>query len=307
MTPRLLERLPESWCSDKLKKLLCSGVAIQLLLTSPAIAAKPKAAQSDNQKSSKDPANKIPGWLVDREKPFLQVAPILQAALENDGRGSFGCVCVSPPEFFSEEEALTLIRSKLAAAGVKLSKSKLKIGDVKCPEINQFGSFRREKIVLGFHKPRTYEFDGVSDDGRIVFDYISSGDYSKWQKKTGGWSSVYSINVADGAARFAESLAKTKSDKERTVGVFFDPMFQSSGNFWAWLKANNKVEEYNKLSNSSDWKAIQAMEEDYRKNYLPDELKRLGDSSKARLSKQVDEFLRYLRQQGVLPHSKKKD
>src|SRR5512137_2050774 len=45
------------------------------------------------------------------------VAPIFQ---HGEGRGSTGCIVMSPPVFLSEEEALQVIREEMATRGVQL-------------------------------------------------------------------------------------------------------------------------------------------------------------------------------------------
>ena len=84
----------------------------------PAIQPPPAAALDDERAASDaDAAAKAEAA---RQSVATLVAPMLQKALDEDGRGAFGCVAVDPPAFLSENEALNLIEQEFAKAGVKL-------------------------------------------------------------------------------------------------------------------------------------------------------------------------------------------
>jgi len=116
---RLLERLPKRWKKNSsLAPLIGTGLAFHLAGSGCKLFAEEKdgvevrvlAVENEAQAAAKN----ISAF------PVTRVAPILEEALANDGRGSFGCVAVSSPIFLPEHEAVELIRSELERAGLVL-------------------------------------------------------------------------------------------------------------------------------------------------------------------------------------------
>ena len=114
----LLERLPRRW-GQTLAPLLGTGILIQIVSTG----CNSNDAQGKSVKiTAVEPLGQKKKNVADavRAIPATRVAPILEDALANDGRGGFGCIAVSAPVFLSEDEAIELIRAELEKAGVKL-------------------------------------------------------------------------------------------------------------------------------------------------------------------------------------------
>ena len=275
--PQLLEHVPAGWAAgSRLAALLGAGLAAPLLLgcgaaadgpASPPAKSGEAAPKSCERTSAKSSSNRV----------LLTVAPILEEALKNDGRGAFGCVAIDPPSFLSEEEAVVIIRRELSAAGLKLAEKGLTLDRVVKPvtSMDSPGDARGRKAEPD--KPGPFEFDGASDDGAVIFEYISQQDYVLWCKR-GALSSVSSYDFADAAARFAAGLHNTSTGGGGIVGVFFDPLAHTP---------REKPEERKADQGSSEerWKKHEAA------------AKAVAEE---RLKAQVAHFVKFLRQEGKL-------
>lgn len=148
------------------------------------------------------------------EKELL-AAPIFE---HGDGRGSFGCVSVSPPAFLSEEEAFDVICSEAEKMGLSLEKDGYVLENVNIP----LTSFYYDKTITKKQKG-SLELDGVDKKLKIGVEFISNDDYDAWEdKKEGIWSSVSSYNFLSAANVLRDGI--NESPDNLTVGIFYDPM-----------------------------------------------------------------------------------
>ena len=171
------------------------------------------------------------------------IAPMLSKALEEDGRGAFGCVAVDPPVFLSENEALNLIEQEFAKAGIKLRDCFMLTGftrtltDWSAPrETNgktPWEASREERWYdhLGDGdparprkcEPGTWVFDFASEDGSLLVEFLSLADHDKLKDSCDS-STVHSYEFPRRAARFREELATRTNGAPVTVALFFDPL-----------------------------------------------------------------------------------
>lgn len=118
----LLSRIPRRWQdSPRFSSLLGVGLMFKTLMA---------GAQTPAPMDANAPVTQTPdraGRVADANDAVQQVqkattivAPVLAEAMAHDGRGSFGCVAVSPPMILSEAEALDLIQKELKAAGLDI-------------------------------------------------------------------------------------------------------------------------------------------------------------------------------------------
>ena len=165
------------------------------------------------------------------------VAPILDEALERDGRGSFGCVAISPPSFLAEDEALELIRAELEAAGLHMQNAE-PLQNVTAP-VGPERETKRKTLAdgtiriesdMGWGKPnalglRPVRFDWADTNRAVYIEYLTRRDYREWEGFSGSTADFYDFSKL--AQRVAESYGKYETDKPVFFGVFFDPLAHS--------------------------------------------------------------------------------
>ncbi len=233
------------------------------------------------------------------------VAPMLQKALDEDGRGAFGCVAVDPPTMLSENEALNLIEQEFAKAGVKLRD---------CYELTGFSQTRTDwkaerkprgkgeedewRFAISGDgdparptriEPGSWVFDFASEDGTLLVEFLSEDDHSKLEDKNRGFmSTVRSYDFPRRAARLREDLATRTNGAPVTVALFFDPLTS----VYKWTDHKKVPRPGSRFEKMSE-KEIDGM--DWRKRR---ELLTLDALDKLR--EQVRFFLEWAKKEGVL-------
>ena len=176
---------------------------------------------------------------VVRAIPATRVAPMLEEALANDGRGGFGCIAVSAPVFLSENEALDLIQAELEKTGLKFH-DMVKIDGLHIPdreaaskreysmpkkegtdEIDweEFRKFKMKPLTTG-----TYSFDLGTKDKSVVVQFLRKKDFDLWKDEPrGGWSSYNSFNFAELATLVSDTFKQRDDGAPVIIGLFFEP------------------------------------------------------------------------------------
>jgi hypothetical protein len=226
------------------------------------------------------------------------VAPMLAEALANDGRGAFGCVAVDPPVFFSEAEAIEIIFKELRAAGLELEHSVMMKG-MQVPNATPASPFPAEtkteqakdkdEFIIHFSTPepvRPGEFVvDLADTKRSVYiEYLTKEDFITWMGR--GMGSGWSCDLPATAHKVTEAFEKRKSNDKAVVGVFFDPLTKRGAHYWPDLTGLNAEQ-------------IGMVYSEHRKTMDPTG-QDLVAISKRKLQKQVQYFIDYLRQKGVI-------
>ena len=146
-----------------------------------------------------------------------RVAPLFP---HGEGRGSFGCVAVSPPVFLTEDEARKVILEEAKSAGLTFELDALKLPGVEVPETDTQdwrgeGSFER-------YKRRDLVLDGFDRKRKVAFEFVSAHDVKEWERKDLPMrSSVSSYDVKQTAERLRAKLAATRQD--HWIAVFYEP------------------------------------------------------------------------------------
>jgi len=231
-----------------------------------------------------------PGSSVDKtEKGVVRsdytAAPVFE---HGGGSGSFGCVSVVAPYFFSEEEALEIIRNEAESYGG------LKLDSVSPPE------FQDITIKPPFVEPRPVgnkdhitttieeQADAWNADKRIALEFVSTGDLSNWmwrpeENEESTWISISTYEFKDTAKNLSTALNDSSPDVN--IGVFYDP--------YSYEETKDILEEiqqkYNWGSEDCDYDAIN---EEYRE--------RSRAISEENLRAQVRDFIEWLKAQGVI-------
>lgn len=233
------------------------------------------------------------GTAADVQRAGAIVAPILDEALERDGRGAFGCVAISPPSFLSEDEALELIRTELEAAGLRLRDDAV-LEDMTAP--TGPAESRKEtkgpdgetviQVNPGWGQPnvlgqRPVRFDWADPDRAVYIDYLTRRDYREWEGYSRSTADYYDFSKL--AQRVAEAYGRYPAEDRTVFGVFFDPL------------AHPGVE----VSPIEGLPPEQArrVDAEYRRAAAEAQDSRGRD----KLRRQVRHFVEFLKQEGVLP------
>jgi hypothetical protein len=176
--------------------------------------------------------NALADGKADTKRKGITVAPIFG---HGEGRGSTGCIVVSPPVFLSEEEGMQIIREELAKHGIRLKQGGVLKG-VRIPmrfrefevvkKSNGFSEFK-ESVVEVPERSMPVELDGIDSERKVAVEFVSRADYSG----LGGpmsLSSVRSYQFKEVAERAAGIIKKQGKD-EVFLGVFYDPLVARMG------------------------------------------------------------------------------
>ena len=218
---RLLERLPRRWGKGSpAASLIGTGIMIQI-----AGAGRGDDAQGNEAKAAiVERAGQERKTVADaaRALPVTRVAPILEEALANDGRGGFGCIAVSAPVFLSESEAIDLIEAELKKTGLEW-KDIVTVDGLQVPEKDDWASRgEMKKNQLQKLKTGPYTFDLGTADKSVVVKFLQMKDQAAWVGRES--STVQSFDLATLATQVGEAFRQRTDGKPVIIGLFFDPL-----------------------------------------------------------------------------------
>jgi hypothetical protein len=209
-----------------------------------------------------------------REVYPIVVGPILRQAMEEDGRGYFGCLAIDPPCVFSESEALDLIRQEFAKAGVDLLPDR---------ELAGFASNRPDRDKEEENPPAAGEgsgrwrFDLGTEDGTLFVEFLSRLDAIALREEKEPYVAMDCPDLPACSERVREMMFSRTNGPPATIGLFFDPL------------VNIRLSEADSRNWPLDGKAVQAHEAAERK------------LAQLKLREQVRFFLDWARKEGRLP------
>jgi len=253
-----------------------------------------------------------------REAAATIVAPILQKALDEEGRGAFGCIVVDPPAMLSESDALDLIRQEFAKVGVELLPARELEERAFLPaERDGITPKDREEVseeqllelldedgtpALADDPPswtsngRKWIFDLATEDGTLLVEFLSCTDHNRldWEKNvqittnadgsvrgiTIGGSTVRTYDFPQAAADLRNQFESHPAGKPATIALFFDPM------------ANSGI-DWDTLTDREEWEEAMARRERIRG--------KLSAINRELLREQVRFFLDWAQREGRLP------
>ena len=232
---RLLERLPKRWQKNSsIASLIGTGFLVQAACVArgnegtPATDANVEIVAPQNPNPEQQDAGQVA-----RAVPATRVAPILESALANDGRGSFGCIAVSAPVFLSENEALDLIQAELEKAGLKLhdwvTLDGLAVPALKQSEEEPMGVQEamdweeRAKLRVKTLENGSYAFDFGTADKSVVVKFLARHDFDQWKADDGWYSSVTSFNFSWLATEVRKAFVQRDEGEPVVIGLFFEP------------------------------------------------------------------------------------
>ena len=278
--PELLARVPARWEQS-------SGFAALLGLLALATAPRAEAAENETAPAAAalDPdvavAPRDNGSAV--QKTAAVVAPMLEEALDQDGRGSFGCISVCPATFMPEDEALELIRTELEAAGLRLQEG-VELDNVMAP-VQKSENAKPPSGPRDWEKgnelgPRPVRFDWADPERAVYVDYLAQRDYRTWQGRSVSLDNSFDFPAL--ARKVAEAYGQHPATNKTVFGVFFEPL------------ADPGVAQP-KLEGLSSEQARRASWESER---LEAAVK--GEKSRDKLRRQVRHFVEFLNKEGVV-------
>lgn len=199
-----------------------------------------------------------------------------------EGMGSYGCVSVAPPVFLSEEEAAQIIREEASRYGIQFDADKTEASP-KLPYTDLNAGFGEEAP-----RNRTYsgsiDLDGYDEKAGVGFEFVSVEDIRQWQDpERGAMVSVDSYDTKGTAERLSKELSN--------VAVFYDPMESDYSAFrfeFDWETAGKTDEERNAAYSKA-----------YQEETARYDAQERSKSIEA-LKKQVQDFLEWLKGQGVI-------
>ena len=173
------------------------------------------------------------------------VAPVFE---HGEGRGSTGCIAISPPVFLSEEEAMQVIREELAQRGVRLTETNRPVAGVKLPKqewkwhctlwkipVPEFLPRLVQKAGVSpwsvfdaqgrYHEDREHgvplKADGVDPRKRIAVEFVSQSDET--ELVSGEMSTAQRYDSKAVAQTIAKHV-KEEATEKLYFGAFYDPM-----------------------------------------------------------------------------------
>ena len=252
---QLLKNLPQRWGKNgSIASLIGTGILIHVAGTGRG----EDAATENVTVSIIEPVEHERGTVTNavRTIPATRVAPMLEAALANDGRGSFGCVAVAAPVFLSENEAMDLIEAELEKAGLKV-KDLVTVDGLNIPDANakseslsglgkrdkeeerDWRKFKMKKLTEG-----PYTFDLGTEDKSVVIKFLRTRDYDHWRDNQGIGSSVSVYDLPTFATQVSDAFKARTNGTPVVIGLFFDPMASAK---WKDNAADIKAQSREKL------------------------------------------------------------
>ena len=278
--PELLARVPARWEQS-------SGFAALLGLL--ALATAPRAEAADNEAAPAAAALDPDVAVAPRDnasavqKTAAMVAPMLEEALDQDGRGSFGCISVCPATFMPEDEALELIRTELEAAGLRLQEG-VELDNVMAPIQKPEGA-KQQSGPRDWEKgnelgPRPVRFDWADPERAVYVDYLAQRDYRTWQGRMVSLNDSYDFSAL--ARKVADAYGQHPATNKTIFGVFFEPLADPG-------VANPKLEGLSsEQARRASWE-FERMEAAVK-----------GEKGRDKLRRQVRHFVEFLEKEGVV-------
>ena len=186
-------------------------------LPSTTVAATKKPTTTKNHTTTQKPAKPITTTAKNitlDENITLEKKSIVPLFEYGNGTGSFGCVSVAAPVFFSEEEAFAIMKSAFAEAGVTLeTNSKSQRATLPRFSLVKYALSEDNRELFGTQR------GDLTPDGSlngIAVEFVSLEDVKPWVEDFNGMSTVSTYPVKPAAQILAE--------KNPGLVVFYDPV-----------------------------------------------------------------------------------
>ncbi|MBR6022952.1 MAG: hypothetical protein IK066_11120 [Kiritimatiellae bacterium] len=238
-----------------------------------------------------------------REAVATVVAPILQKALDEEGRGAFGCVAIDPPYVLPEIEAYDLIVREFAKAGVTLRRGCIIDGFTRTIPDKDKPPVRDEKHFCPVYPAKTvresWKFDLGTEDGSVAVEFLTPQDERRESFET-LCSTVIDFNLPALAKRLRADFSTRTDGNPVAVGVFFDPLVSTA--VWDGKQKKRVPRPGSSFAalSGEEWEAVQGFdEENGRKRRAL-----LNRDARELLLEQVRHFIDWAREEGKIQPEK---
>jgi hypothetical protein len=176
-----------------------------------------------------------------------RVAPIF---VHGNGVGTYGCMVISPPVFFTESEACRIIQDEASLSGLNFAANALRLPDANIPVTRNFKSYTNDSCCESMQK-HELSLDGYDRIHHIAYEFVSEEDFSEWKLNSNDLlptSSVWTYDYKNTANCLRLGLLKDKT--KTTYGVFYEPAVSEGAIFRKqWTEDSMKVKrhEYPKI------------------------------------------------------------
>jgi hypothetical protein len=239
----------------------------------------PAQAPSSQQVEGQDSSAPQTSTVIKADLKVFLVAPIFS---HGEGRGSMGCVVVSPPVFLSEEEGLAIIKEELAKTGVVLK--------------NQGNASKKIQIRHEFRldnkKADSSDADLTGKQDPIVVEFISFYNYQYFGGQ-GSSSTAQRFDFKELAEQTRSSLQKVED--QGVFGIFYDPLVRldyTKAKMPQWRE--NLFDLQYKISSSAGKKTVDSQRNKYMDNLWKQYEKETQEEAKELLRQQVQDFAQWL-------------
>jgi len=222
--PELLARnIPSSWLKNKFVATSLAAFLLSSCGTSTAQKGEGvEIVDTLGTNNSKPQEKKLDDSIV------TNVAPVFA---HGEGRGSIGCIVMSPPVFLSEDEAIKIILDKLRAEGYNFNRENSPTFSFTVPNLANCGEEKKETNI-------ELKMDAYNENSKWVIQFISTDVFYKFSTEDGCWSSVSRFDTKQAAEIINEQL---KKQKETNAVVFYDPVTRIKSDDWKNYRKNEKV------------------------------------------------------------------
>ena len=232
-----------------------------------------------------------------REAVVTVVAPILQKALDEEGRGWFGCIAIDPPYVLNETEALEFIQQEFEKAGVTLRRECEISGFMRTvPDKDSEAPGAEERLYPSKKTPGNWVFDLATEDGSLAVEFLSRQDafQESFYRNRDIWFDECGFELSELAQRLRGDFVTRTNGAPVTIGLFFDPLPTTT----VWDAEQKKhVPRPNSSFSSLSEAGLESL--NYRATAYRKEL--LQHDALELLREQVQYFLDWARKEGKIP------
>lgn len=175
------------------------------------------------------------GGCGDVERLHPLVAPIFE---HGEGRGSIGCVVVSPPVFLSEEEALQVIKEELTEVGIRLGPGR-ELTEVTVKYVDPWqrkrmdgDSWFGESAAAGTGKA---SLAAIDPENQVGIEFVAAWDCDRF---AGGVFSTVSTYETKDLAKHIAAAIRDQGRGGLRIGLFYDPLAHCD---WDWSDADDPL------------------------------------------------------------------